>query len=97
LQQLLDRKVDVFFGERSLVLGAMSDAQRKDLVILDRLFTYESAALALARGDEDFRLLVDRSLSQLYGSDGFAKLAKQWFGGLDDKARAFFLWSTPGP
>jgi len=41
LQQLLDRKVDVFFGERSLVLGAMSDSQRKDLVILDRLFTQE--------------------------------------------------------
>jgi polar amino acid transport system substrate-binding protein len=96
LQQVLDRKVDVFFGDRSVVLGAMTDAQRKDLVVLDRLFTHESAALALARGDEDFRLLVDRSLSQLYRSNEFADLAKRWFGEFDDKARAFFLWSTPG-
>jgi polar amino acid transport system substrate-binding protein len=97
LQQLFDRKVDVFFGDRSLVLGAMSDSQRKDLVILDRLFTQESAALALVRGDEDFRLLVDRSLSQLYGSTGFAEIYKRWFGEFDDKTRTFFLWSTPGP
>ena len=96
LQQLLDRKVDVLFGERSLVLGAMSDSQRKDLVILDRLFTQESAALALARGDDDFRLLVDRSLSQLYASDGFAEVYKRWFGEFDDKTRTYFIWNTPG-
>ena len=33
---------------------------------LDRYFTYEPLALALARGDEDFRLVVDRALSRLY-------------------------------
>ena len=96
LQQLHDGKVDVFFGERSLVLGAMSDSEREDLVILDRLFTHEPLALALARGDEDFRLLVDRSLSQLYASDGFGDLYKQWYGDFDDKARTYFLWNTPG-
>lgn len=96
LQQLLDGKVDVFFGERSLVLSAMSDSERENLVILDRLFTHEPLALALARGDEDFRLLVDRSLSQLYASDGFAGIYKQWYGNFDDKARTYFLWNTPG-
>lgn len=96
LQQLLDGKVDVFFGERSLVLGALSDAERKELVVADRLFTHEPLALALARGDEDFRLLVDRSLSQLYASDGFADLYKRWYGEFDDKARTYFLWNTPG-
>ena len=73
LQQLRDGKVDVFFGERSLVLGAMSDKEREELVILDRLFTHEPAALALARGDEDFRLLVDRALSQFYASDAIRR------------------------
>ena len=96
LQQLRDGKVDVFFGERSLVLGAMSDSEREDLVLLDRLFTHEPLALALARGDEDFRLLVDRSLSQLYASDGFGELYKRWFGEFDDKTRTYFLWNTPG-
>lgn len=96
LQQLQDGKVDVFFGERSLVLGALSDKEREDLVILDRLFTHEPLALALARGDEDFRLLVDRSLSQLYASDGFGELYKRWYGEFDDKARTYFIWNTPG-
>jgi ABC-type amino acid transport substrate-binding protein len=77
LQQLRDGKVDVFFGERSLVAGAMSDKDREDLVILDRLFTNEPLALALARGDEDFRLLVDRSLSQFYASSAFGELYKR--------------------
>lgn len=96
LRQLLDGKVDVFFGERSIVLGALSDSERKDLVILDRLFTHEPFALALARGDEDFRLLVDRSLRQLYASGGFGDLYKRWCGEFDERTRTFFIWSTPG-
>jgi polar amino acid transport system substrate-binding protein len=96
LQQVRDGEVDVFFGERSLVLGAMSDPEREDLVILDRLFTHEPLALALARGDEDFRLLVDRALSRLYASDRFGDLYKRWYGEFDDKARTYFIWNTPG-
>ena len=96
LQQVRDGEVDVFFGERSLVLGAMSDPEREELVILDRLFTHEPLALALARGDEDFRLLVDRSLSQLYASERFGELYKRWYGDFDDKARTYFIWNTPG-
>ncbi len=95
LRQLLDRKVDVFFGERSVVLGALSDPERKDLVILDRLFTHEPFALALARGDEDFRLLVDRSLSRLYASSGFGELYRRWHGEFDEQTRTYFMWNTP--
>jgi ABC-type amino acid transport substrate-binding protein len=96
LQQLLDHKVDVFFGERTVVLGAMDDAARANLVVLDRLFTQESAALALARDDDDFRLLVDRTLSQLYAASEFGELYAKSFGSFDDNARAFFQWNTLG-
>jgi ABC-type amino acid transport substrate-binding protein len=95
LRQLLDHKVDVFFGERSVVLGALSDQERKDLVILDRLFTQEQFALALARGDDDFRLLVDRSLSRLYASSGFGELYKRWHGEFNERTRTYFMWNTP--
>ena len=37
-------------------------------VFIDRRFTYEALALALPRGDNDFRLLVDRTLSRFYRS-----------------------------
>jgi ABC-type amino acid transport substrate-binding protein len=94
LQQVLDRKADVFFGDRTLILGAMDDAARKNLVILDRQFTHELAALALARGDEEFRLTVDRALSQLYASPDFRQLYETWCGLFDDNARTFFLWNT---
>ena len=96
LQAVRDGKVDVFFGERSLVLGAMGDKERDDLVVLDRLFTHEPLAFALARGDEDFRLLVDRALSQFYASPGFGEAYKRWHGDFDDRMRTYFIWNTPG-
>lgn len=94
LQQLVDRKVDVLFGERTLVVGAMNSSERESLVVLDRLFTQEPGALALARGDEDLRLLVDRTLSRLYATTAFSDLYRQWFGEFNGITRAFFLWNT---
>lgn len=94
LQQVMARDVDVFFGDRSVVLGAMDEAARNELVVLDRLFTHEPLALALPRGDDDFRLVVDRTLSGLYASTAFAGLYEQWFGEYDADTRTFFLWNT---
>ena len=94
LQQVLDHSVDVFFGDRAVVLGAMDDAARDSLTVLPRLLTNEPVSFALARGDEDFRLLVDRALSDAYRSADFAALYGQWVGELDDGTRAFFQWNT---
>ena len=94
LQQVLDHNADVFFGDRAVVLGAMDDAGRENLTVLPRLLTHEPLSLALARGDEDFRLLVDRALSDTYRSADFAAVYGQWVGALDDGTRAFFDWNT---
>jgi len=94
LQLLRDHKVDLFFGDRSLVLGAMDRTTSTDLVVLDRLFTREPLALALARNDADFRLLVDRTLSQLYSSGEFRELYTKWFGDFNDNTQSFFLWNV---
>ena len=96
LQQVRDGTADVFFGERALGLGALSDKERGEFVILDRLFTNEPAALALARGDEDFRLLVDHALSKFYASSAFGELYKRWHGAFNDSTRTYFEWNTPG-
>lgn len=95
IQAVLDRKVDVFFGDRAVILGAIDASKREQLVVVDRLFTHEQAGLALARGDDDFRLAVDTALANIYPSQNFADLYKRWFGPLDEKAKTFFLWSTP--
>jgi putrescine:ornithine antiporter len=95
IRGVLDRRADVFFAERAILLdaGRRSTAAR-DLVVLDRRFTYEPLALALERGDEDFRLLVDRTLSGLYGSKEFGALYAKWFGAPGESALQFFRWAA---
>jgi polar amino acid transport system substrate-binding protein len=95
LQQLLDRKVNVFFGERTAVLGAMDDSMRQNLVVLDRLFTHEPVAFALARDNDEFRLAVDGALRKVYASPDFPALYTKWFGAFDERTRLYFLWNTP--
>jgi polar amino acid transport system substrate-binding protein len=90
IQQLREGEVDVFFADRSIALGAIPAAERRDFVLLDRQFTHESLALAMARSDDDFRLAVDRALSRLYASDDFGELYKQWYGEFGEKTRAYF-------
>lgn len=94
VRAVLERKSDAFFGDRILLLMALqSNEAQADLVLLDRLFTFEPVALALPRGDEDLRLLVDRTLSRLYRSGEIEHLYATWCGAgapPDSDARAFF-------
>jgi putrescine:ornithine antiporter len=88
---VLTREADAFFGDRAILLDAAAhSASPGDLVVLDRLFTYEPIALVMARGDDDFRALVDRTLSRLYRSGGIGELYSGSFGEPDDEALAFF-------
>ena len=88
VQAVFDRKANVFFGDRPILLEAAKS--RGELVVLDRRFTDEQLALTLRRGDEDFRLVVDRALSRLYGSPEFRTEYTKWFGEPDERAAAFF-------
>jgi ABC-type amino acid transport substrate-binding protein len=97
VQQVLDRSADVLFGERSILLDAKRhNPAGKDLIVLDRLFTYEPLAFALSRDDEDFRLLVDRSLSGLSRSGVTQALYRKFFGEPDENTLAFFRLRTIG-
>jgi polar amino acid transport system substrate-binding protein len=55
------------------------------------LFTFE---LALGRGDDDFRLAVDRALSRIYRSGEIGGLCTDVFGEPDENALAFFRWNA---
>jgi putrescine:ornithine antiporter len=92
---VLDRSADVFFGDRAILLDAVTRSpSASDLALLDRYFTYEPVALALQRNDDDFRLVVDRTLSRLFGSDEFRGLYAKWFGPPDEDTLTFFRLST---
>lgn len=82
---------DVLFGDRAILLDvAAQSSSAGDLVVLDRQFTYEPIALAFARGDEEFRLLVDGTLSRLYRSGEIGGIYTRFFGKPDANALAFF-------
>lgn len=89
-QRVLDRSSDVLFGDRALLLEtARHNPSSSNLVVLDRLFTHEPLALALARNDDDFRLVVDRTLSRLFLSAEFDGIYVKWFGEPDETTLNF--------
>ena len=91
LQAVLDGRAAALFGDRPVLLdAARRGAAAGKLVVIERSFTREPIALALRRGDDDFRLLVDGALSRLYRSPDFAKLYTIWFGEPGPVALAFF-------
>ena len=88
---LLDGKADVFFGNMPAIIDAASRNPRSgELLVLPRHFTFEPMAMAFSRGDEDFRLIVDRSLSQTFAAPGFADVVGAWFGAVDPELVSFF-------
>jgi putrescine:ornithine antiporter len=94
IQSVLDRTSNVFFADRSILLDAATRSpSASNLRVLNRQFTYSPIALAVERNDADFRLAVDRALSQLLGSDEFNTLYTKWFGPMDDREVEFLKMS----
>ncbi len=69
IKLLDDGKIAAYFADRSILmfLAAQSDAPKR-LRLADLNLTVEPYALALPRGDSNFRLAVDRALSHIYRS-----------------------------
>jgi ABC-type amino acid transport substrate-binding protein len=91
MKSVLDRTSNVLFGDRAILLDAAKRSpSASDLMVVDRLFTYEPLALALVRGDDEFRLFVDRAISRLYKSGEIGAIYTKWCGEPDDNALTFF-------
>jgi ABC-type amino acid transport substrate-binding protein len=89
---LTSDKIDAYFADRAILRAA---SRRYNLVgfrIAPEYFSYETYALALPRGDSDFRLLVDRTLAGLYRSGRIGVLLHKTFGDLqsDELLNALF-------
>jgi ABC-type amino acid transport substrate-binding protein len=91
IQSVLDGRSNAFFVNRALLLDAVKRSPgMADLQVLDRLFTHDTVALAIPRGDEDFRLLVDKALSRTFLSNEIGDIYGKWFGQANENALAFF-------
>ncbi|MEK1898470.1 MAG: amino acid ABC transporter substrate-binding protein, partial [Rhizobium sp.] len=85
IERVLDGSSAVLFGDMPILMDAAARSDNSgNLIVLQRHFTYEPLGLELARGDEDFRLAVDRALSQAYAAQDFRTFFTTWFGPPDE-------------
>lgn len=62
--------IDAYFADQSILVNmVMNQADPAAYRVLDQILTVEKQGIALPRGDADFRLAVDRALSELF-ADG---------------------------
>jgi ABC-type amino acid transport substrate-binding protein len=82
LAMLDDGEISAYFGDRSILLFLIKDSKAPGkLRLADDYLSVEPYALALPRGDSDFRLAVDRALSHIYRSGEIASIFQRTFGG----------------
>lgn len=81
LAMLDDGKIAAYFGDRSILVSLSKDSKAPEkLLLAENYLSVEPYALALPRGDQDFRLAVDRALSHIYRSGEIARIFKRTFG-----------------
>lgn len=84
-------KADAFFAERMLLQNLLfTEKSASNLVLLDRVFEYSPTAMAVDRNDENFRLLVDTALSEMYRSGEIEQAFDKYLGGASETARKLF-------
>jgi polar amino acid transport system substrate-binding protein/glutamate/aspartate transport system substrate-binding protein len=79
--RLLKGEIAAYFADRAILYFLMQGSGEADKLFLsDQQFTYEPYALALQKGDAEFRLAVDRALSRIYRSGEIAAVFTAAFG-----------------
>jgi putrescine:ornithine antiporter len=91
LERVADGRSNIFFGDRAIVLDAIKRSRFADkLQVIDRFLTHEMLAFAVARDDENLRLMVDAALSRMFRSNEFRDVYEKWFGRIDERTLSLF-------
>jgi polar amino acid transport system substrate-binding protein/glutamate/aspartate transport system substrate-binding protein len=92
--RLLKGEIAAYFADRAILYFLMrGSASRDKLFLSDQQFTYEPYALALPKGDTEFRLAVDRALSRIYRSGEISTIFTAAFGpGAEPTEELSALW-----
>jgi ABC-type amino acid transport substrate-binding protein len=76
-----DGNLAAYFADRAILAYLLRSSKAPDqLALADQYLTIEPYALALPRDDGEFRLAVDRALSQIYRSGEIVALFQRTFG-----------------
>ena len=76
--------VDGFASDKLLLIGAVNSAATTYKMLAENLST-EPYAIMLPRGDWEFRLAVNRALSNLYGSAEILDIYIKWFSAIGER------------
>jgi len=91
VERVLRGESDAFIADRSVLVDiARNDPAASDVRVIDHLFDVSWLALPLPRGDEDFRLLVDSTLSRLYRTGKIDGIYERHLGKVDPATRDWF-------
>jgi ABC-type amino acid transport substrate-binding protein len=80
LAKLQAGEIKAYFADRAILVWLLLYSGAEGLWLSERQFSYEPYALALARGDDEFRLLVDATLATLYRSGAIDRIFTAAFG-----------------
>ncbi len=80
LQQVVDGRIDAYFADRAILNGLIRLQGTEAVVTSNKTYTVEPYALAIPRGDDAFRLVIDRALSSLYRSGAIYEIFQRYFG-----------------
>lgn len=82
--------IDAYFADRAILAGLIRKRDLGEFQFSRKSYTLEPYALAIPRGDEEFRLLIDRALSKLYRSGQILKVFEAHFGQPSPEVRFFY-------
>jgi polar amino acid transport system substrate-binding protein/glutamate/aspartate transport system substrate-binding protein len=98
LAKLEAGEIAAYFADQAILIFLMAGSDAPDnLKLGEGQFTLEPYALGMQRGDDDFRLAVDASLSRLYRSGEIDRIFKNSFGARATQSeilRALYLISA---
>ena len=80
LEMLEARQLDAYFADRVILQYLIAGRRVTALRVSPENFSVEPYALALKRGDNEFRLAVDRALSTIYGGRAIVEIFRNTFG-----------------
>ena len=94
LSKLQKGEVSAYFADRGILLYLMAGSKSPDkLRVAAEYYSFEPYALAMKKGDNEFRLVVDRTLSRLYRSGRIVPIFRNAFGNAEpsDVLRSLYL------
>ncbi len=81
MKQLNRGGIQALASDQIVLIGQIIEAiDPKRYTLSNEIFSYEPYGLVMRRNDADFRLVVNRSISQLYRSGAHADIYYKWIG-----------------